>query len=282
MGTRWAAALAVSVLVLALVGTAVGTATAAWAQDGDPILVVPGGAVDGMIAMDPPMQVVQPGTALRWTIRNGGADVVLELTIVDITVDATGAVTPGARRLDLAPPSSSLTLREGEVGRVSVEVPADTPDGVIALVARTEDTDPEVEVAGIVAIGELPAADVSIARVDPADGVVVVDLSTAATTVVDVAVRVRAWPGVDAGTDTVRAVIVPAPGRQLRIDVTGSMIGRVDVDVVASPVDDAETVRRATASKWWFPRLLTGAVALVVLVLAAVAVLRTQRRSRPA
>ena len=220
MTTRWVTSL--TLVLLSILLAAVPMATLARAQDGDPILVVPGGAVDGVIAVDPPLQRVDAGASIRWTLRNGGADAALELTIVDITVDATGAVTPGPRRLDLAPPSS-LTLREGEVGRVSVDVPAETPDGVVALVARTEGTNPEVEVAGIVTIGALPAAEVAIAQVDPGDGAVVIDIGAEATTVVDVAVRVRAWPGVDAGVDTVRNVIVPAPGRQVRVDVSGSL-----------------------------------------------------------
>lgn len=198
MTTRWVTSL--TLVLLSILLAAVPMATLARAQDGDPILVVPGGAVDGVIAVDPPLQRVDAGASIRWTLRNGGADAALELTIVDITVDATGAVTPGPRRLDLAPPSS-LTLREGEVGRVSVDVPAETPDGVVALVARTEGTNPEVEVAGIVTIGALPAAEVAIAQVDPGDGAVVIDIGAEATTVVDVAVRVRAWPGVDAGVD---------------------------------------------------------------------------------
>ncbi len=276
MTTRWVSPLAL--LVLSTLAFVLAVGSPATAQDGDPILVVPGGAVDDVIAVDPPMQRVDAGAGVRWTLRNGGADVTLELTIVDITVDATGAVTPGARRLDLAPPSSSLTLREGEVGRVSIDVPADTPDGVVALVARTEGTTPEVEVAGIVAIGTLPPAEVTIAQVDPGDGVVVVNLEADAITVVDVAVRVRAWPGVDAGTDTIRNVIVPAPGRQLRVDVSGSLIGRIDVDVAVAAVDDPTAVQRATASRWWFPRAATGATALVLLVAAVAAVVRSRRR----
>lgn len=264
-GTVAAAALAAALLSL---GVAPATATP------EPPLVVPGGDASGDVRVEPSTQQVM-GDRVAWQVHNGGAGTLsFELAIHEVEASAEGA-TVGDRieALDLA--TDRLTLAAGELARVPLHLPDDSPRA-LALVATTVDAEPETTVSGLALVGGGGAVTPDIVATDAAAGTFTLRLDAVGPTLVDVAVRATAWPGRPTTTHRIDGVLVPAGGRDVPVRLTGPVAGRVELEVAVAAGDE---VGRASRAVWWWPRSAVVVVA-VALLLVTVGLLALVRRRR--
>src|SRR5690606_29121569 len=88
-----------------------------------------------------------------------------------------------------------------------------------------------------------------------------------------------AWPGTPRSAATVEGVYVPAGGRDLEVDVSGVLAGRVTFEVAVGEGDGDGDGERTSTSVWWWPPWTLAGLALVV-VLVVVGVLLRRRRAR--
>lgn len=266
-----------ALLVMAVMATAARGQTAI-----EPPLVVDGAAEDGQVVIEPAAQTVVDGRVV-WLVRNGGEDALsFDLAVHEVVATDDG-VDVGAPHADLALAVDRLRLGAGEVARVPLHVDEGVR-GAFALVAQTVDAEPATTVSGVA----LRAADVevrpSVTAADASDGTLTVRLDAEGPSLVDVALRSSAWPGVARSETVVEGVLVPPGGRDLEVALGGVLAGRVRLEVAVAPVaggtdgagtDGAGTERvaaRAAATVWWWPPLVVVGLVVVLLVLVGAGV----------
>jgi hypothetical protein len=245
------------------------------AQVPEPVLVVPSGAADGQVTLEPAVQEIAPGEAGRWILTNGGPDtLVFGLTAHRLDIDDAGTPQLGQRHRDVRLPTSQITLAPGEQTRIVAYPPSQAPRG-LALAVRSRDAAPAVTLAAVA----VPAGGTVAPRVTLADraGEVVVRLDADEVTVADVRIRMRAWPGITVADATLRDVLVAPPGRTLVQPVAGFAAGRITVEVLAGRGAAGTLV---TQTGWWWPRSALLALAAIVLVVAAAVVVGVWWRRR--
>lgn len=245
------------------------------AQVPEPVLLIPSGAADGQVTLEPAVQEIAAGEPGRWVVTNGGPDtLVFGLTAHRLDTDDAGTPRLGQRHRDVRLPTSEITLAPGEQARVVAYPPTTAPRG-LTLAVRSREAAPPVTLAAVA----VPAGGTVAPRVTLADraGEVVVQLDADEVTVADVRIRMRAWPGITVADTTLRDVLVAPPGRTLVQPVAGFAAGRVTVEVLAGRGADATLVER---TGWWWPRSALLALAGLVLVVAAAVVAAVWWRRR--
>lgn len=274
--TARAAAVAVMVVVATVLFAAGSTATAqAPSTVPEPVLVVEAGATDGQVSLMPATQSVSH-QRLTWVLRNGGEEALaFDLAIHDVVATG-GAVEVGAERVDLPLAQATVRLAGGEAARIPLLLPDATSPDAIALVARSVDADPETTVSGIALLGGAGGnVTARLARTDVGTGTFTVRLDSDFPTLVDVAVRASAWPGLMSTEDVIEGVFVPAGGRDLDVSLDGAMAGRLQLDVAVS----GDTPVRASADVWWWPaEVVVALLAIVLLIVVAITGLRRRRQ----
>lgn len=260
-------------LVLVLVGSAPVTAMPR------PPLVVEGDVPEGRVELSPATQATSGGGHVAWVLANGGADTLtfgLEVHEVDATVDGAEIGAPAGLPLGV----DTVTLAPGELARIPLVLPDVTEPRALALVASSQDADPPTTLSGVVLVGGGGPVAPRVVAADAGAGTFTVRLDADGPTLVDVALRATAWPGVVHADELVEGLYVPAGGRELDVALDGAVAGRVTIEVAVG----GGTGTRVTSTVWWWPPLVVGVGLLVVLaVVGAVAVLwRRRHRARSA
>lgn len=271
---------AVAMLLAAAVVAGVG-APAHGRQLPEPV-VVTDGAATGELRIEPAVAEVPPGTVQELRLANGGdVDLELALRAVATAANTQGEPTPydedPPADVTVVLPTDRVVLAAGEVATFGVAVAERSSSKIVAVQATSVDTEPVVEVASLLVVGEGGTIDDIAADLDPAgEASVRLDVSQALAT--DVRVRVRTWTGVLADR-SFTPLAIPPEGRELRVGFERPPLpGTVTLEVVAAQPEGAPVSYTTTTMVWpdrlqW---LLLGA-AVSILVGAVVLALRRRR-----
>lgn len=252
------------------------TTTAASAEQvvPEPPLVVDGGVEDGRVTLEPATQAVGGGR-VEWLLSNGGdAALRFAVAIHDVITSGDGDVEVAGPRSDLDLGLDEIRLGPGEVARIPLWLPAEVTATTLALVARTIDAEPQTQVSGLVLVSGDGEVTPEVVTSDASAGVFTVRLASDGPAIVDLAVRASAWPGLARTDEVLEDVLVPAGGRDLDVALSGPVVGRLTVEVVAVGLAEART----SATLWWWPRPFLIGIAAVLVLVALALVLRVRRR----
>lgn len=273
--SRWHRRLVLLACALGWLGVAVPVAAEVIPE---PPLVVEGAATDGQVHLTPATQTVDGGRVV-WVLANGGEGT-LTFDLAMHEVDTTTTDVAIGARTDLRLGRQTLTLAPGEVARVPLVLDDEDEPRALALVARTVDAEPETTVAGVALVGGGGTVDSQVVEADAGAGTFTVRLDAQGPTLVDLALRATAWPGLLRTQQVVDGVLVPAGGRDLEVELDGPLVGRVTLDVAVS----GDPPARTSTAVWWWPTstLVVVAVVLLLVTVAAVVWVRRRERGQPA